>query len=107
MDLYDVAVARKLSSGGGGGSSDFSTAEVTFTSTSGMYALFGYAVEEGTPVTLTFPLFDINMQGMKAYFIPVSMVTGSSSAPTVSGGLIVYGNDLMITGDGTFTCAGS
>lgn len=31
MDLYDVAVARKLSSGGGGGggSSDFSTAEVT------------------------------------------------------------------------------
>ena len=31
MDLYDVAVARKLSSGGGGsgGSSDFSTATVT------------------------------------------------------------------------------
>ena len=30
MDLYDIAVARKLSSGGGGGgSSDFSTAEVT------------------------------------------------------------------------------
>lgn len=33
MDLYDVAVARKLSSGGGGGggSSDFSTATVTIT----------------------------------------------------------------------------
>ena len=32
MDLYDIAVARKLSSGGGGGgSSDFSTAEVTIT----------------------------------------------------------------------------
>lgn len=30
MDLYDIAVARKLSGGGGGGgSSDFSTAEVT------------------------------------------------------------------------------
>lgn len=30
MDLYDIAVARKLSSGGGGGgSSDLSTAEVT------------------------------------------------------------------------------
>ena len=31
MDLFDIAVARKLSSGGGGGggSSDFSTAEVT------------------------------------------------------------------------------
>ena len=28
MNLYDIAVARKLS-GGGGGSSDFSTAEVT------------------------------------------------------------------------------
>lgn len=30
MDLYDIAIAKKLSSsGGGGGSSDFSTAEVT------------------------------------------------------------------------------
>ena len=30
MNLYDIAVARKLSGGGGGGeSSDFSTAEVT------------------------------------------------------------------------------
>ena len=28
MDLYDVAIARKLSGGGGGGSSDFTTAEV-------------------------------------------------------------------------------
>ena len=35
MDLYDVAVARKLSSGGGGGSSDFSTAEVTIINNSG------------------------------------------------------------------------
>ena len=33
MDLFDIAIARKLSggSGGGGGSSDFSTAEVTIT----------------------------------------------------------------------------
>lgn len=34
MDLYDIAVARKLSGGsggGGGGSSDFSTAEITVT----------------------------------------------------------------------------
>lgn len=29
MNLYDIAVARKLSGGGGGGSSDFSGAEVT------------------------------------------------------------------------------
>ena len=28
MNLYDIAIARKLSGGGGGGSSDFSTAEV-------------------------------------------------------------------------------
>lgn len=34
MDLYDIAIARKLSGGGGGGggSSDFSTATVTVTS---------------------------------------------------------------------------
>lgn len=32
MDLYDIAIAKKLSSsGGGGGSSDFSTAEVITT----------------------------------------------------------------------------
>ena len=38
MDLYDVAVARKLSSGvgGGGGSSDFSTAEVTIVGGQGL-----------------------------------------------------------------------
>lgn len=29
MNLYDIAIAKKLSGGGGGGSSDFSTAEVT------------------------------------------------------------------------------
>ena len=30
MNLYDIAVARKLSSGGGGGSSDFYQATITF-----------------------------------------------------------------------------
>lgn len=29
MNLYDIAIARKLSGGGGGGDSDFSTATVT------------------------------------------------------------------------------
>ena len=29
MNLYDIAIARKLSGGGGGGSSDFSTATIT------------------------------------------------------------------------------
>ena len=37
MDLYDIAVARKLSggSGGGGGSSDFTTATVTLNNPTG------------------------------------------------------------------------
>ena len=34
-DLFDIAIARKLSDGGGGGSSDFSTATVTIDSQSG------------------------------------------------------------------------
>ena len=35
MNLYDIAIARKLSgNGGGGGSSDFSTAEVTIVNNS-------------------------------------------------------------------------
>lgn len=33
MNLYDIAIARKLSGGGGGGGSDFSTATVTITNT--------------------------------------------------------------------------
>lgn len=31
MDFYEIMLQQKLAGGGGGGSSDFSTAEVTFT----------------------------------------------------------------------------
>lgn len=44
-DLFDIAVARKLSggSGGGGGSSDFSTAQVTITSTNAEALIYFYS----------------------------------------------------------------
>lgn len=54
MDLYDIAIARALSSGGGGGgggSSDFSTAEVTIVD------------NDGNGVTLTLPHI-VNYEGL-------------------------------------------
>ena len=48
MDLFDIAVARKLSSGGGGGSSDFSTATVTLNTSHGSYScLLPLIADEG------------------------------------------------------------
>ena len=57
MDLYDIAVARKLSSGGGGGgSSDFSTAQVTIVNSTAesldISLLPTYAVEDGMGYTI-------------------------------------------------------
>ena len=47
MDLYDVAVARKLSSGGGGGggSSDFSMATMTMINEIGASIICAYATD--------------------------------------------------------------
>ena len=53
MNLFDIAVARKLSGGGGGGgSSDFSTAEVTVND-----------VSEAQPIIWLCRAFSVNMGG--------------------------------------------
>ena len=107
MDLYDIAVARKLSSGGGGGSSDFSTAEVTFYSTSGQYSVFGQTVgADGT--TITIPLLDTVMAGTKAFVMTADLYTGGiTDFIGATGDVTVGANSIMITGDGTLTFVGS
>ena len=70
MDLYDIAVARKLSSGGGGGGgrSDFSTAEVTIVNNTGSnldvvgsFAVFEEAFPPLVPTDLYYTMPTINM----------------------------------------------
>ena len=121
-DLFDIALARKLSGGGGGGggSSDFSTAEVTLVATEGSsFSLYegsqgvapygfkgfflyndqviaGYApiAEEGTPITF------------KLYYIGDSFVCQPDNQYTSSTGAVTYDSEtglLTITGDCTIS----
>lgn len=110
MDLYDIAVARKLSSGGGGGSSDFSTAEVSIQSTSfemleGAVANYnpktGYSSAGAFYIGTTSETFNIILYNGKA------IIGRDTTGGTVqTSGDIEYdsGNNVFtITGDGTIT----
>ena len=115
MDLFDIAVARKLSggSGGGGGSSDFSTAEVTWVVTGGASATiydlifimsgdggryFQYVSEVPNPPngTITVPLID----GYTSFGLTPN--TGGISV-SGAGDYDVAGENVRITGDITIT----
>ena len=107
MDLYDIAIARKLSSGGGGGgSSDFSTAEVTFTAI-GVYedVAFGIpSISDNKLTTLTEIVLDdgetmtVEVPLYKGYCICASpMIVFSNATGSVSIGEMGI---LTITGDG-------
>ena len=101
MDLYDVAVARKLSSGGGGGggSSDFSTALLTVTGSS--------EVEFICPVT-NGDIADTRIYEAGTY--EVILYKGSAyfyvyegNIASVSGNIEQSGKRYIITGDCTIT----
>ena len=117
MDLYDIAIARKLSgSGGGGGSSDFSTAEVTI-----------YAPYELAPIVIP-ALYDeegyswlgsfIYLGGIEGETYTVPLFKGQCSFVTIDGNSFEFAkysatggvhivDDLdgaiYIDGDGTLT----
>ena len=119
-DLFDIAVARKLSGGsgggGGGGSSDLSTAEVTTIGTSQIVRDVwlpliaegeGYAIIYAGTVnitslngpsgnTVTVPLY----KGSMSFALP----EGYSGTPTITGDATVdeYGW-VIVTGDCTIT----
>ena len=106
MDLYDVAVARKLSSGGGGGSSDFSTAEVTITNvtrTDVACAIpFVDNVYEDAEVLTIIPMdeektYNVILYKGSAYF------EIDSENITVTGDLSTEDNGIIVTGNGTIT----
>ena len=82
MDLYDVAVARKLSSGGGGGSSDFSTATMT--------------VEDAYSITIA----SITNIGGTDYIYPNNKIysNGTYSVPLYKGHALM-GTDAKVTGN--------
>lgn len=106
MDLFDIAVARKLSGGGGGGGggdSDFSTATVT---------IVGGTVNCGLPYLIN----DFGLQGI--FVIPQGYPEGSHTIAlwhgaciveiqgnlSVSGSIEDFGGGMyLITGDCTIT----
>ena len=110
MDLYDVAVARKLSSGGGGGSSDFSTAEVTFINNTydpvqvsipfinGNYS-YGQETDEGSFVSSGTSTKSVIVYKNGA----VVGVFGKGLDVQVSGSATYEEPDIIITGDCTIT----
>ena len=108
MDLFDIAVARKLSSGGGGGggSSDFSTAEVVVQITDGLVITAPY-ICEGEELLDTFisesDTYNIiipNGSGTVAVLIDSGIV---HNTPVVSGDIEYANNSFLITGNGTIT----
>ena len=111
MDLYDVAVARKLSSGGGGGSSDFSTATITAEG-SGLTVFTGATIDEDGLATSSFirlviplsPTGTVILYKGKAF---LELAEGVSK-PTIPAGEnnIYYDNEIgmyVVTGDCTIT----
>ena len=108
MDLYDVAVARKLSSGGGGGggSSDFSTAEVMLRNESpksGMSIIIPIIAEDNIEL-----IRGINTSFGAVFNVPLfkgECVGYSEDAGgfTYTGDITRNGTDIIITGNGTIT----
>ena len=125
MDLFDIAVAKKLAGGGGGGgggSSDFSTATVTITLNDGTKEYLEYynpiyweadEYDEGFPA-----LASVNMDAVAPHatnVVPIILYKGYGlmifadpikNSTTLSGDCEFpgeYGNMLLIWGDCTIT----
>lgn len=116
MDLYDIAIAKKLSGSGGGGSSDFSTAEVTVQITSAqpgvaiyiptvisspMEVISNYPynpANSSTPQTVTVPLY-------KGSLIIIGIWDSGAVTVDTSGSVQVMESSFLITGDCTITIA--
>ena len=109
MNLYDIAIARKLSSGGGGG--DYTTANVTVSvSTDTDAVILPVPIDMEGQSGLAVLYVSKNNQGV----YPVTMYKGLANGgmrwlgttPTITTtGAITYNSDygFIITGDGTIT----
>ena len=110
MNLFDVAVASKLSGGGGGGgSSDFSTAEVTFIDEGGIGEdVFGPILYdgEGDAGIIPYTSTDSGTISIALYkgVAGLYVKNGTDYTFSVSGDITDDGQGYFtITGDGTIT----
>lgn len=102
MDLYDIAVARKLSggSGGGGGNSDFSTAEVTIIPPVPMPVVGFWIVDDEFGDTAIF----IGTSTHTAILYKGQQVLYFDDAPSaVSGAAEIVDTSVLVKGDCTIT----
>lgn len=112
MDLFDIAVAKKLSgSGGGGGGGDLSTAEVKFiVSEGGVRTNFAFIDPEYNDIEILTPSLDV---GEVTYTLPlykngqyINIAIASGTTPTLTGDITYDGNGFSITGNGTISVVG-
>lgn len=123
MDLFDIAVARKLSGGGGGGGgSDFSTATVTMSCNGGSGYEWNYSgfyleddrltsgtsyrslnIIQGHDINVYVPLFKGKAELPFDFFL-----NAGDGLPIISGSISMDMERfvMVVTGDGTITCEG-
>lgn len=109
MDIFDIAVAKKLAGdgggGGGGGSSDFSTAEVTFTNNVGARFLISTAVDDEDDVA-SFPMIE-GVHGIAQAILykgtAFGLILDEGVNVTTTGAVEYDDGFLIITGDCAIT----
>lgn len=107
MDLYDIAIARKLaggSGGGGGGSSDFTTCTMTVTGVDPIYAAIP-VLFMGTYLIVSDSM-DFTIPAGESYQVPLyqgSLVVYAShlAGTVIEGNAQIVDGALIITGDFT------
>lgn len=102
MDLFDIAVAKKMS-GGGGGSSDFSTAAVTYNNSAGSQFMLSHIMPEGDG---SFPAIDGESWTVQAILYKgkaIGLILGGTV--TIEGSASYSAPILTVTGDCTITIA--
>ena len=108
MNLYDVAIARKLSGGGGGGSSDASTAKITLVDPNEMgCVLLGPFYSESHETAMPKCFTDDGEVGVLLYKnlaqVDAVNVLEEGGSISVSGNATVEDAFVFITGDCTIT----
>ena len=107
MDLFDIAVARKLSGGGGGGgSSDFTTCTLTITGVDPIWAPIPSVFDPG-PSFQTLVVSESQdwvLEAGETYQVPLykgqlCVVATHLAGVFIEGNAVMSGSMLIITGD--------
>lgn len=111
MNLYDIAIARKLLGGGGGGSSDFTTAKLTLDDYANIPLAvsmcadnFGLGIDTISPLISQSGTYDVVLYKGNALALNLGSMVGAETTVTVSGNATNMGDGaILITGDCTIT----